>query len=97
MVLYSVLFCISPNPLSEDLYWLNQCVQNVIRVEKVLEIWCKGLGKTIRLKTQDEVASKESKYSEAGRLITLWFFFKYFSNQDFKVGSILGCVNIRRL
>ena len=50
------------------------------------DIRCYYIGKTIVLKTKDAVAIKESKYSEAGCLITLCYF------QNNSPGSIFSLV-----
>ena len=47
--------------VNEQKIWLNQCVKNVIWVDKIWEIGCQGLGKNMGLKTLDTSAIKESK------------------------------------
>ena len=46
----------------------------MIWVEKVLEIGCQGSGKTLGIKNLDAVTIKESNHSEAGCVITLYYF-----------------------
>ena len=47
--------------VNEQISWLNNCVHHVIWVEEVWEIERQGIGKNLRLNTQDAAAIKESK------------------------------------
>ena len=53
---------------------LNHYVHHVIWVEKIWDIGCWVLGKTLVLKTLDAVATEESKFSESCYLITQYSF-----------------------
>ena len=54
-----MIWCYMANmSIDERITWRNQCVQNMIRVEEVWDIEGQGIGNTLGLKTQNEVALK---------------------------------------